>query len=145
MSAWSVLPSTRPPARTAAPLVVLLAVLVHLLACAHGPVTAGTARADAAHSAGAFCGHTPGPADDGMASLQSAPPHDHQSHCCDLDEPTVQPSRDIPLADGPALHVLRVEQGTQPSPTRPGAQASALDPGCSSTGHTRSRLGVWRT
>ncbi|MFC9468934.1 hypothetical protein [Streptomyces coelicoflavus] len=127
---------------------MLLAVLVHLLACAHGPLTAGTAAADAAHSVGAFSGHSPGPADDGIASLQtlqSAPSHDHQSHCCDLDEPTVQPSRDIPLADGPALHVLRVEHGTQPSPTPAGAQASAPDPGCSPTGHTRSRLGVWRT
>lgn len=146
MSVWSVLPCTRPVARTAAPLVVLLAVLVHLLACAHGPATTGMARAETAHSAGAFRGHAPEPADAETALLQSAPTHDHQPQCCDLDEPTVQPSRDIPLADGPALHVLRVEHpGTQPSAPRASEHPPASRPSGSSTGHTRSRLGVWRT
>ncbi|MFE7979458.1 hypothetical protein [Streptomyces shenzhenensis] len=144
MVAWSVRRERRPRSRAGAALVVLLAALIHLLGCAHGPVSAGAARADTPLSATAACGPvSPPPA---VAVTQPAPPSGGDlAHCRDGDGPTVQPPRDIaspvPAVDGAAPAVAAADKLPAPKTGPPAGPA----PGPATAGRSRARLGVWRS
>nr|BEK71463.1 hypothetical protein KPHV_86900 [Kitasatospora purpeofusca] len=117
--------------RLACAVVVLLAALVHVLVCAHGPVSGAGPAADSLPAAAAHC---PGP----------AAPHDgtgHRATCESADQPatahqqqeaprTCDSSTPAPEPAGPAVPVLR-RAGTGPGPA--------------AGGHTRACLGIWRT
>lgn len=144
MRVWSVRRSRRPVPWTGAALAVLLAALVHLLGCAHGPVPAGAGHVGAIHVVPtASCGQTTASVDDWTAEGLD-PADGGGTHCCNLDEPTVQLPRDITLAEA-AHHALPAEYigalpgtaGERP-PRRP-------DPAASPIHQERARLGVWRT
>ena len=127
-------------------LLLLLAALVHVLACAHGPTATPAGQTDTLLLASsASCGQTPeGPQQ--ATAWQTGPAHNSGVHCWGLDAPTVQPPRDVTLTV-PAVHVTPSAQhlGAQP-PTAPEALQPWLPaPGVSSVGQTRSRIGVWRT
>ncbi|MGC5244215.1 MULTISPECIES: hypothetical protein [Streptomyces] len=133
-------------ARTGAALLVLLAALIHVLACAHGPTATAAGRADSllltSSAASGQAAERPQQTTDG----QTAPAHHSGVHCWGLDEPTVQPPRDVALAvptvhDAPPAEHL----DTRPPPASPALQPSPPTPGAPSAGQTRSRLGVWRT
>ncbi|MFD4259682.1 hypothetical protein ACFWR9_19160 [Streptomyces sp. NPDC058534] len=132
-------------ARSAAAMLVLLAALLHLLACAHSPAVPGTERAVTGRFVAAPHGQTPASADE--HSQRHEPPQHHHVHCCGgEDEPTVQPSRDVALAVHAVHSALTADcLGAQPSPTRLAVHTPPPDPGSSSTGQTRARLGAWRT
>ncbi|WP_435208983.1 hypothetical protein [Streptomyces sp. bgisy034] len=131
----------RSASRTGAVLVLLLAALLHVLACAHGPTPAGEVRADTPLVA-AVCGQTPH--DQQQAGTgQSAPYHDSDAHCWGGDEPTVQPPRDVTPAL-PVVHdaVPGGHTAVPAPPSRPGPAPVAF--GGPSAGHARALLGVWR-
>ncbi|MFF4259256.1 hypothetical protein ACFY1L_49635 [Streptomyces sp. NPDC001663] len=132
--------------RTGAALMLLLAALMHLLACAHGPASTGMGHADAIQIVPAATGQASAPADREPSLEQSGAAENDEVHCCGTDEPTVQRPRDAVLAV-PALHdALTAEhRGTEPVTAVPPVQTSPHDPGSDSAGHVRSRLGVWRT
>ncbi|WP_406439274.1 hypothetical protein OHB14_11460 [Streptomyces sp. NBC_01613] len=131
---------------TGAALMVLLAALMHLLACAHGPATTGMGHPDAIRIVPAATGQASGPIDREPSLEQSGAAEDDEVHCCGTDEPTVQRPRDAVLAV-PAVHDaltaehLGTESGTALSPL----QTSPHGPDSASAGHMRARLGVWRT
>jgi hypothetical protein len=145
MRVWSVRRSIRPGSRTGAALVVLLAALMHLLACAHGPGSTGADRADAIRVVSAVpLGQSSKSAAETSAKGQD-PTEGGGHHCSNMDEPTTQPPRDItPLAEAayhalPAEGIDTVPGGAQTRPPRP------PDPAASSVEQERSQLGVWRT
>ncbi|MFF4837529.1 hypothetical protein [Streptomyces sp. NPDC001315] len=145
MRIWSARHKGRPVPRAGAALVVLLAVLVHLLACAHGSAPVGAGRADALLVVStASCGQPAVPDDDHSTVKGLDPAQGGGGHCRNLDEPTAQPPRDITLAAGvhsllPAEHVdaLRGPLGQQP-PRYPASAPPSVQ-------QERARLGVWRT
>ncbi|MFD9793606.1 hypothetical protein ACFWXK_21970 [Streptomyces sp. NPDC059070] len=129
-----------------AALVVMLAALLHLLACAHGPATFEAVRADSllltSSTADAQL-----PADarqEQVAAGQPSPTHDTEAHRCSLDGPTAQPPRACghpaaePTLDAPSDLPCADHTVTAPSDT-----GSAQPP--LSAGHVRALLGVWRT
>ncbi|MEV5909099.1 hypothetical protein AB0M00_09320 [Streptomyces chartreusis] len=133
----------RSASRTGAVLVLLLATLLHVLACAHGPTLAGEARADTPFVAAAACGQAPH--DQQQAGTgQSSPYHDRGAHCWGGDEPTVQPPRDVTSALSvvhdalPGGHTVVLVPPSRPSPAPPVS-------GGPSAGHARALFGVWRT
>ncbi|MEU9191230.1 hypothetical protein AB0D14_43450 [Streptomyces sp. NPDC048484] len=136
-------------ARTGAALVVLLAALIHALACAHGPTASAAGRADSLLlTSAATSGQAPEqpqPQPQTKAG-QTVPAHHNGVHCWGLDEPTAQPPRDLAL-DVPTVHVAPLAEhlGTQLPPASPALHPSPSTPGVPSAGQTRSRLGVWRT
>lgn len=141
---------------------VLLAALLHVLACSHGPTAAPDRWADALSKASAkSCGQqllkrhretrsgtdtpwvgTPGE----IALTKNAPAPDHGVHDCSLDVPAVQPSRDLDAAGRPLPATLPAEHAAPdhalPPPTPDRSHPRSTE---SSAGHTRARLGVWRT
>ncbi|WTC54953.1 hypothetical protein OH715_06485 [Streptomyces cellulosae] len=144
MMVGSALRDGRSVSRTGAALVVLLAALVHLLACAHGPATAGTVRANVIVAASVTCGPTAGPTV-APATGQTAPAEEAPAQCQDRDELTVQPPRDIaPAADAtqeaqPAVRADAVSASVRGGlPPRRGPDASSVQ-------RERALLGVWRT
>ncbi|MFJ3895563.1 hypothetical protein [Streptomyces sp. NPDC090083] len=147
MSAGSDSRSSRSVARTGAVLLVLLAALIHVLDCAHGPTAAPTGRADTLFSASSLrCGPAP-ELPHRPATGQTAPEDGDGTHCWGLDGPTLQPSRDVTVAE-PAVHglPLAAHPGTRPQPTAAAAlRRSAPVPGTPSSDQARARLGVWRT
>ncbi|MGW3953495.1 hypothetical protein ACWEKM_21870 [Streptomyces sp. NPDC004752] len=127
-----------------AALVLLLAVLVHLLGCAHGPTFAGPAPADTPLLAGAAYGRVSPPS--AVPVTQPAPPSgDDLAHCEDGDEPTVLPPRDIaspvPAADGTTPPTAADDKLPAPRTGPPAGPA----PGTDTAGRSRARLGVWRS
>ena len=146
MWACSVSRSSRSVARTGAVLLVLLAALVHVLACAHGPTATPAGQADTLLlTSSTSCGQAPEPSQQPTARHTSPAPNGGV-HCWGLDAPTVQPPRDVTLAV-PAVHITPPSQhlGAQPPTAPPALQPSLPAPGVSSTGQTRSQIGVWRT
>lgn len=123
---------------------VLLAALVHLLACAHGPAPMGVGRADAIPTAPASCARPAASTDDRVVH-QGDPTGEDQSPCCGIDEPTVQPPRDIAPAVDAVPHAVPAERAAAP----PLAVRAALlpDPERDAVpqGQSQARLGVWRT
>ncbi|MFJ4714085.1 hypothetical protein [Streptomyces sp. NPDC088785] len=160
MKILSVRRGDRPGAWSGAALVVLLAALLHLLACAHGPAPAGVPRADTiaatGHAAGSAAARTgpaltPGPTT--VAHATTAPPmdgdRDGDGRCRGMDEPTAQPPRDrtgaaIPRdAQSAEPHLA----GLAPAPPPVRAAGAPGPPVCPppSPRQGRARLGVWRT
>lgn len=144
MVAGSVLRADRPAPRAGAALVVLLAALIHLLGCAHGPTATGIGTADTLLATTASWARASTPAGD--ASEQSAPrPGESQEHCDGGEEPTVQPPRDIappvPAANGVLPSGADTGVLGPPGPGLP--PGSARRP--ARPGRARARLGVWRT
>ncbi|GAA3245910.1 hypothetical protein [Streptomyces labedae] len=136
--------SNRSLSRTGAALVVLMAALVHLLACAHGPAQAGAARADAILTAFVSCGPPSEPTSD-PARKQAAPAEDGPAQCWGTDEPTVQPPRDLaPAADAPQEAQPVVRADALPGSVRGGPPPQS-DVGAPPVQGERARLGVWRT
>lgn len=139
--------------------VVLLAALLHVLACSHGPTAAPARWADAlSKSYAKSCGQQllkrhreTGPGTDRSgkgtpAPAENAPAPGNGAHDCSLDEPAVQPSRDLDAAGRPVPAALPAEPAA-PGHVVPPAAPDRSRPRSteSSAGHTRARLGVWRT
>ncbi|MGW3173370.1 hypothetical protein [Streptomyces sp. NPDC001153] len=164
--------SGRSVPRAGAVVVVLLATLLHLLGCCHGPAAAEALRTDALSQV-APGSHGPRPADwhrdttsgPGTAGRsaygqgtdeqstagestagQGTPASDEDAHCCALDEPTVQPPRH-PRPTGPPLPDLVLPDPPGPAAAAPSSahHHSPAVPAESSAGHGRALLGVWRT
>ncbi|MFF0227295.1 hypothetical protein [Streptomyces sp. NPDC004629] len=131
--------------RAGAALVVLLAALVHLLGCAHGPLPAGSVRADTPLLVEAACGQVPPPPPVVTVTRPAPPSGDDLAQCWDTDEPTVQPPRDI------ASPVPAVDEAAAPaaaddeSPTAGTGPPAGPAPGPAAAGRSRARLGVWRS
>ena len=125
---------------------VLLAALLHVLDCAHGPTAAQAGRADSLLPASPVSCAQPAQRSPQTTARQTAPAHDREVHCCGLDEPTLQPPRDVVPA-APVLHDAPPAEpsGAQSPPTFPTGQPSQLPTGPSSPGRARACLGVWRT
>ncbi|WP_262056485.1 hypothetical protein [Streptomyces sp. STR69] len=130
--------------RTGTALVVLLAALVHLLACAHGPTPTGVSRADAILSAPVSCGQPAGSTED-RAVQQSDPTGGDPSHCCGIDEPTVQPPRDIAPAAAAVPHAVPAERAAAPLLAVRAALLPDPERDAIPQGQSQARLGVWRT
>ncbi|MFG2881161.1 hypothetical protein ACGFYV_02350 [Streptomyces sp. NPDC048297] len=123
--------------RTGAAILVLLAALLHLLACAHGP----------APVSGAGFGTLPtGPAAVAVVTADAGSGHDPEQHCCHAEEPTVQAPRDADLVL-PSAHLAASGDGAAkgfvpaPGPGRSPAPAARGR----SVGRSLALLGVWRT
>ncbi|AEM81988.1 hypothetical protein Strvi_2261 [Streptomyces violaceusniger Tu 4113] len=124
---------------------VLLAVLVHVLACAHGPAPAGSVRADAIVAvSSASCGQSAASDGDSSTVRDLDPTQGGGSHCRNLDQPTTQPPRDITFTT--AAHLLLPAERADSLPGPAGDQPSryATSPPIS-VQQERARLGVWRT
>ncbi|MGW4675570.1 hypothetical protein [Streptomyces sp. NPDC004324] len=136
----------RGPARRAgALLAMILTVLVHLLACAHGSAPEGADRADALLVvSGSSC--APGGQHEAAASRMRGlnPTRDHGGHCQGLDQPTVQPPRAVTLAA--AFHTLVPADSVERRPAPPGERPCRHPaPPLASAQRECARLGVWRT
>ncbi|QNS02578.1 hypothetical protein [Streptomyces xanthii] len=137
---------SRPGHRTGAILAVLLAALVHLLCCAHGPVASAAGRADTITAvAPAPCGQPAGP----HAHFGDDARHDgHQdgAQCSGTDEPSVQAPRGLqPAADltPVTLPGADLDPAAEPTPRRPfGDSGPRL---AAPAGQQRAHLGIWRT
>lgn len=133
--------------RTVAAVAVLLAALMHLLACTHGPESRASAQSDAVPTVHvAFA--QPGAFSLGPACRPSDqdPTHDHEPHCCGGDEPTVQAPRGVarsPQTVQEALPVTVPASGSGQVP--PSALPAAAETAGFSGGPSPARLGVWRT
>ncbi|MEV6053590.1 hypothetical protein [Streptomyces sp. NPDC052107] len=148
MGAGSVLTrGSRSVPRAGAVVVVLLATLLHVLGCSHGPTATDTLRIAAlAQAAPVSCGQQPGDRHRETTAGQSTPAHDEGAHCCALDEPTVQPPRH-PGPAGPPLPDVLPSEPPGPAPAVPPSahHHSPTTPAAFSAGHAQSLLGVWRT
>ncbi|MEU0352759.1 hypothetical protein ABZ302_39025 [Streptomyces sp. NPDC006237] len=130
--------------RTGAVLLVLLAALVHLLACAHGPTYSAAGRADSLLAVSTSCAHQMEPPQ--QTALQTAPADGDTPQCWGSDEPPVPAPRDIALTVEAAQDALPSEDsGARLTPVPRAAYALLEDPGPSSDGQSRAWLGVWRT
>jgi hypothetical protein len=141
---------TRTGHRAGAVLAVLLAALVHLLCCAHGPASAATGRADtlAVVTAAAPCGPPAGPHGHAPRSAEGGEGHD-DAECRGADEPGVQAPRGLQPASDAAVphHTGGADPGALPAALAapPRHAAHSRPPLPAPTGQGRARLGVWRT
>lgn len=157
MKARTLRRSGRSWSSTGAVLSVLLAALLHVLACAHGVKPTATDHAHNVVSASvvhhntyavdrAQGGHRHASAVPQEAHLTAEEPPGHGHGCClDEDEPTAQPTRTtVPAPDSDA-HTLQSRPADATPPLRQ-SEAPAFEPsGAAHGGQSRSRLGVWRT
>ncbi|WP_420036165.1 hypothetical protein ACN2WE_31580 [Streptomyces sp. cg28] len=125
----------RPGAWAGAALVVLLAALLHLLACAHGPVPDGAGRADTIAATSAVATH----GTDGRG--------EGDVRCRGMDEPTAQPPRDRTPAETVRSAPAAEPRLSSPEPSRGLSAGAGRHTECSphSPQRDRARLGVWRT
>jgi len=124
---------SRAVSRTGAAFLVLLAALLHLMACAHGPASPAVADTLLA-----------GPV--AVATAHADSDRDSERHCCHEDEPTILASRDtvVPTPSAfEAASVTRVANDSSPAPW-PGLSSEALVDGLS-MGRSLACLGVLRT
>lgn len=144
MAARSAHRSPRPGSHAGAALVVLLAMLVHLLGCAHGPAL-DSVRTDSLLTMTTSCGPASAGVADEPATQHGTPSEDEPVECEGSDEPSVQPPRDIVTpAPTAALTVQPMTNPAAPHVRRP-PLPPAPDPGSPDTGRSRAGLGVWRT
>ncbi|MFE2037100.1 hypothetical protein ACFXBB_28405 [Streptomyces scopuliridis] len=127
-------------------LLTVLAALLHVLGCAHGPVSAAPLQSAAMPTASVApqypaLGHPAAP----VAGCAGRASHGAAS-CTDADEPSVLPQRPdapaVPLTvDGPDAVDIAVR-----NPMGPRAHAAGEDPGSGRGTEQRRRaaLGVWR-
>jgi hypothetical protein len=123
---------------------VLLAALLHLLTCAHGP--ASVPGSDALPTGPVAVTAAAATATVTAATTNADSEHDPQEHCCHGDEPTIQAPRDTDRAL-PSAHVAASGDG--------GTDRSVLAPACGpspappvrgrSAGRSLALLGVSRT
>ena len=123
----------RTVSRTGAAILVLLAALLHLMTCGHGPASPAETHTLQATTVAIGAGH-------------SDPEHDPEEHCCHDDEPTIQAPRDavVPL---PSVHEAVPVTGVMNSSTPaqwPGLSHGARPIGLS-IGRSLARLSVLRT
>ncbi|MER6080498.1 hypothetical protein [Streptomyces sp. NPDC001833] len=147
MRAGSVFGGSRSVARTGAVLLLLLAALLHVLDCAHGPNGDPSGRADTLlPTSSASCAPAPGQAHRTTAH-PTAPGQEGTAHCCGSDEPTLQPPRDVALALPDTVHGDPPAQlhGAPLPLARPAPRHARPAPDAASPAETRARLGVWRT
>ncbi|MGC4971666.1 hypothetical protein ACLQ2D_02005 [Streptomyces sp. DT199] len=146
MLADAVSRSSHPGVRTGAALLVLMAALMHLLACAHGPTSAAAGRTDTFLAVSPPCAQPPEPPAD-PAARQTAPAPGNGERCWGLDEPSVQPPRDITRAVQAVQDALPADHlsALPPSPVPQYEQSGRSECGLPPTGQERARLGVWRT
>lgn len=133
--------------RAGAVVVVLLAALLHVLACSHGPTVAPVLRADSLlQASAAACGQQLPDRHREATAGQSTPAPDKGAHCRDLDEPTTQPLRDPGPAEPPLPVALPFEfPDTHQAIPSPALHQSRPQSTASPAGRTRALLGVWRT
>ncbi|MFF7467641.1 hypothetical protein [Streptomyces sp. NPDC008092] len=146
MRAGPVSDGSRSVARAGAVLLLLLAALLHVLDCAHGPNADPSGRTDTLLPASsASCAPAPGPMQRTTAQ-QTAPGQEGAGHCCGADEPTLQPPREVALAVPATAHgTPAAPHPGAPPPARPAPRHARPAPDAASPGETRARLGVWRT
>ncbi|MFF8431229.1 hypothetical protein ACF07Y_40065 [Streptomyces sp. NPDC016566] len=138
-------PSSRSALRAVAAVAMLLTALMHLLACAHGPASPASARSDTVPAVRAALAQAGAPAAD-PGLRPSDPDHDHESHCCGGDEPTIQAPRDAARA----LQTLHEAPPLTTAVSRPACPVPSTQPPATGTadfslGPSPARLGVWRT
>ncbi|MFE3653364.1 hypothetical protein [Streptomyces sp. NPDC059122] len=125
---------------------MLLTTLLHILGCAHGPTAAPALRADLPSYASSATGdRLVADGHRGTAPGRGAPAPDRETHCCALDQPTVQASREDDLAASALVAAVPsgsagLHPGIPPSAPHPARAWSTTVPG----GATRALLGVWR-
>ncbi len=124
---------SRTVSRTGAAILVLLAALLHLMGCAHGPASPAVADTLLA-----------GPVAVAIAHADSD--HDSERHCCHEDEPTVLASRDTVVPAPSAFEAASVTRVTNDSARAPWPDLSSevLVDGLS-MGRSLACLGVLRT
>ncbi|MFF8594515.1 hypothetical protein ACF061_24300 [Streptomyces sp. NPDC015220] len=132
---------------TGAVVVVLLAALVHLLGCAHGPTPVHAPRADALSSArAASCAQFLPEPPRTAATGHDAPVPDEWCHCRGLDQPAVRTPREGEPTGAGLLTALPTDPAggsstLAPAALRPGGPRSTAPSG----ERARAGLGVWRT
>ncbi|MFG2123469.1 hypothetical protein [Streptomyces sp. NPDC048710] len=137
--------SSRSALRAVAAVSVLLAALMHLLACAHGPASPASARSDTVPTARVAFAQAGALAPD-TACRPSDPDHDDESHCCDGDEPTIQAPRNAARSLQTVHEALPVTVAASRSAcVAPSAHPPATGTADFSPGPSPARLGVWRT
>ncbi|KAA6203922.1 MULTISPECIES: hypothetical protein [Streptomyces] len=127
-------------------LVVLLAILVHLLACAHGPVLVGAERADSIAALSTPSCDDPPPPLTYPAGQAPEPEEGGDRPCVGGDEPSVQVSRAVQQADAAVCDVLL--PGVPSGSSTDCAWHRPQPPTCSGglpAQQKRACLGVWRT
>lgn len=124
---------------------MLLAALMHLLACAHGPASPASARSDTVPTTRvAFAQAGTLPPD--PACRPSDPDHDDESHCCGGDEPTIQAPRGAARSLQTVHKALPVTVAASRSAcVVPSAHPPAAGTAGFPLGPVPARLGVWRT
>ncbi|MER5949023.1 hypothetical protein ABT127_23530 [Streptomyces sp. NPDC001904] len=138
MKILSVRRGGRPGAWTGAALVVLLAALLHLLACAHGPAADGAGRADTIAATSAAVSHAT------TAAHRTDSGGDGDARCRGMDEPTAQPPRDRAPAETVRSAPAAEPRLSSPAPSHGRPPGAGRHTECSAPGD-RARLGVWRT
>ncbi|MEV6171839.1 hypothetical protein AB0L99_26960 [Streptomyces sp. NPDC051954] len=145
MRIWSLRRSSRPVSWTGATLVVLVAALVHLLACAHGPASAGPGRADAILVVSTASWGQPSQTAVGTSAKGLDSTEGGGVHCWGPDETAAGPPRDITPTAQAALHVLPSEGIDALTGVVPARPSRCPDPAVHPVQQERARLGVWRT
>lgn len=133
----------RPALQAGAALVMLLAALLHLLGCSHGPAPSATPRTDTPLATVATALEAPVPPRHPNV-VAAGPAEDRQPPCPGGDEPTVQQARDSVTPAAPAVELLI--GSTHDGPGSP--KANGPIPHCHSGGRTaptQACLSVWRT
>ncbi|MEW1757579.1 hypothetical protein AB0393_13825 [Streptomyces cyaneofuscatus] len=126
-------------------LAVLLAVLVHLLACAHGPVLTGGERADSIAAVSSPSCDQPPPPLTYPAGQVPQPSGGGDRQCVGGDEPSVQAPRGMHQADTAMCDEL---PGVPSGMSADCAWRRPSPPSCSAvlpSQQKRACLGVWRT
>ncbi|MEU6089626.1 hypothetical protein ABZ865_23015 [Streptomyces sp. NPDC047085] len=137
MRAGPVYRDGRAESRAGAAILVLLAALLHLLACAHGPAPAADSLPAGPAAAVAIA----------VVTADSDAEHGPDQHCCHEDEPTIQAPRDTDAAL-PSAHLTASSGGEDGSVRAPGpGQSPAAPPGRGGLPIARSLalIGVSRT
>jgi hypothetical protein len=137
---WESVGAYRPrPALWRLVMVTVLAGLLHVLGCAHGPQVSGAAQADTLPGVAASVSAYAPPA----VVVATLCTHGSDTGCAGDDEPATSAGRaDLPV---PALGGGLVECGAAGVRRMPGLQALEGDGGCRAQSRARAALGVWRT
>jgi hypothetical protein len=124
---------SRTVSHTGATILVVLAALLHLMGCAHGP--ASPAVGDTLLT---------GPV--AVATAHADSDHDSERHCCHEDEPTILASRDTDVPAPSAVEAASVTRVTNDSAPAPWPDLSSEAPVDGlSMGRSLACLGVLRT
>lgn len=126
---------------------MLLASLMHLLACAHGPASPASERSDTVPTVRVTLAQV-GALTLDPACRPSDPDHDHDddSDCCGGDDPTIQAPRGAARSLQTVHEALPVTvPASRSACVVPSAQPPAAGTADFSPGPSPARLGVWRT